>query len=246
MRTRMWLLAVIVAAAICGPLVAGPADGLPVGQPAPQFMLKTHAGDDFYLRDFAGEARGKRFRQERNVVVLSFFASWCKPCKQEIPVLHELAADYAADGVKFFLVNKGEEKGVVDNAIFEDKITLPVLLDPYEVACKKFKIKELPTLVVIDKTGNVTEYRTGYKTGDDKSLKEVLNKALGKVKTPPPPKVDSAAIKAKAKADSIEAAKAKKKKGAVKKPAAKAGEAKTPAAQPAPAKTPATKPAGSK
>lgn len=226
MRTKTCFLVCAVIAVACGGLLAGPGEGLTVGQPAPQFMLKAHAGEDFYTRDYVGEPRGKRFRQERNVMVLSFFASWCKPCKQEIPVLHDLAAVYASDGVKFFLVNKGEEKGVVDNCIFDDKITLPVLLDPYEVACKKFKLNELPTLVIIDTAGNVADHRTGFAPGDQESLKACLDKLLGKVKPAPVVKVDSAAIRAKAKADSTAAAKAKKKRGtkgkAPKKPAVKA------------------------
>jgi thiol-disulfide isomerase/thioredoxin len=231
MRTRTWLFLFLAAAMVCGRLLAEPAaagEGLAVGQPAPAFMLKTLAGDDFYTKDYVGETRGKRFRQERNVLVLSFFASWCKPCKQEIPFLHELAAQYAADGVKFYLVNKGEERSVAEGCVFDNKYTLPVLLDPYEVACKKYKLKELPTLVIIDRGGNVADYRTGFAPGDEVSLKASLDKLLGKVKPVPVAKVDSAAIRAKAKADSIEAAKAKKRKG---------GKGRAP-------KAPAVKPAG--
>jgi thiol-disulfide isomerase/thioredoxin len=230
MRTRTCLLFLLAVTAACGMLRAEPAaagEGLAVGQPAPAFMLKTLAGEDFYTKDYVGETRGKRFRQERNVLVLSFFASWCKPCKQEIPFLHELAVKYAADGVKFFLVNKGEERSVAEGCVLENVYTLPVLLDPYEVACKKYKLKELPTLVVIDRAGNVADYHSGFVPGDQDSLKAKLDKLLGKVKPVPVIKVDSTAIRAKAKADSTAAAKSKKKKGAKgKAPAA----AKTPAA----------------
>lgn len=217
MRANRWTLLLLAAALAAGTLPAEPGEGPVIGQPAPQFMLKTHAGEDFYTRDYAGEPRGKRFRQERNVLVLSFFASWCKPCKQEIPVLHELSSAYAGDGVKFFLVNKGEEKGIVDDCIFSDKITLPVLLDPYEVACKKFRLKELPTLAIIDKTGTLAYHHTGYAEGFRDTLRYQLDKLLGKL-----PKVDSAAIR-KAKADSIAAAKAKTKKKPAKAGKSKAG-----------------------
>lgn len=205
MRANRWILTLLAAALCAGTLPADPGQGPAIGQPAPQFMLKTHAGEDFYTRDYVGEPRGKRFRQERNVLVLSFFASWCKPCKQEIPYLHELSSAYAADGVKFFLVNKGEEKGTVDDCVFSDKITLPVLLDPYEVACKKFRLTELPTLAIIDRTGTLAYSHTGFAAGFPDTLRYQLDKLLGKL-----PKVDSAAIR-KARADSIAAAKAKPK-----------------------------------
>ncbi|HTY08288.1 MAG TPA: TlpA disulfide reductase family protein [Candidatus Edwardsbacteria bacterium] len=221
MPIRTVILALLLAA-LGGPLLrADQGTPLPLGQPAPQFMLKTHAGDDFYTHDYVGEPRGKRFRQERDVLVLSFFASWCKPCKQEIPYLTELAGNYARDSIKFFLVNKGEEKGVVDNCVFENAITLPVLLDPYEVACKKFQLKELPTLVIIDRAGNTAFYHQGYAPEFKDSLRVAIDKALGKWKPEPPkPKVDSAAIRAKAAADSAAAAKAKKKGGKGKAPKA--------------------------
>ena len=125
------------------------------------------------------------FRQERDILVLSFFASWCKPCKEEILYLQDLASKYAGDSVKFFLISKGEETNKVEACLAENKYTLPVLLDPYEVACKKYKLKELPTLVIIDRSGNVADYRSGYAPGDQDSLKGKLDKNARQGETGP-------------------------------------------------------------
>ncbi len=155
-----------------------------MGEPAPIFMAKTHDGRDFYLRDYCGQPRGQRNRQERNILVLSFFASWCKPCKAEMPMLQELASKYREDGILFYLVNKGESQDTVSNFLFEQVVNLPVLMDQYEVLAKKFQVRELPTLAVITKEGILAECHTGYAEGYQSILAGKLDSLLGKV----PPK----------------------------------------------------------
>jgi len=149
------------------------------GKPAPIVVLKTLDGSDFYLRDYCGQPRGPRQRQERNVVILSFFTSWCKNCKNEIPLLQELSSELAQYGAKFYLVNVGESKDTVENYIFNNVISLPVLMDQYEVASKKYQVKELPTLVMIDKEGILKEYHTGFVPTFGDSIKIKIRSLLG-------------------------------------------------------------------
>jgi len=149
------------------------------GKPAPIVVLKTLDGKDFYLRDYCGKIRGPRRRQERDVVVLSFFTSWCKNCKNEIPVLQQLASEMAGLPVKFYLVNVGQPRDTVENYVFQNVTTLPVLMDQYEVASKKYKVKELPTLVMIDKEGILKEYHTGFIPAYGDSIKIKIQSLLG-------------------------------------------------------------------
>jgi thiol-disulfide isomerase/thioredoxin len=144
------------------------------------FVAKAHDESEFYLRDYCGEPRGKRCRQERNVLVLSFFASWCKPCRAEMPMLQELASKYREEGVLFYLVNKGQPRDTVSEFLFEQVVTLPVLMDQYEVMSKKYGVRELPTLVVIGKDGRLAEYHTGYAEGYQSSLGRTLDSLLGR------------------------------------------------------------------
>lgn len=160
-------------------LPAGTADPGLCGQPAPIVVLKTLDGKDFYLRDYCGKIRGPRHRQERDVVILSFFTSWCKGCKLEIPVLQQLASEMAGLPVKFYLVNVGQPRDTVENYVFQNVTTLPVLMDQYEVASKKYKVKELPTLVMIDKDGILKEYHTGFIPAYGDSIKLKIESLLG-------------------------------------------------------------------
>lgn len=183
----------------------GAAEDLRPGDPAPAFVAKTYDDADFYLRDYCGEPRGKRYRQERNILVLSFFATWCKPCKEEIPVLQELSTKYKGEGVLFYLVNKGEGRDTVGDFLYERVVTLPVLMDRYEVLAKKYCVRELPTLVVIGKDGRLAEYHTGYHESYQRALAFKLDSLLGK----PLPKLQAAAAdiaprpKPKAKGKSV-------------------------------------------
>lgn len=171
--------------AVCCLLLVGvlasnlPADPGLCGQPAPIVVLKTLDGKDFYLRDYCGQVRGPRHRQEREVVVLSFFTSWCKNCKSEIPVLQQLASEMAGLPVKFYLVNVGQPRDTVENYVFQNVTTLPVLMDQYEVASKKYKVKELPTLVMIDKEGILKEYHTGFVPAYGDSIRMKIHSLLG-------------------------------------------------------------------
>lgn len=181
-------------------LPAAETAGLRPGDPAPAFVAKTHDEAEFYLRDYCGEPRGKRHRQERNILVLSFFASWCKPCKAEMPMLQELASKYRGDGVLFYLVNKGQPRDTVSGFLFEQVVSLPVLMDQYEVLAKKFCVRELPTLAVIGKDGKLAEYHAGYSENYQAALSFKLDSLLGKPLPKPQPAAPDSAGKPKPRA----------------------------------------------
>jgi len=182
-RDRLWIWAA-AAALLAGHCLAGQAGPPAIGQPAPIFVAKTFDGSDFYLRDYCGQPRGSRHRQERNILVLSFFATWCQPCRQEMPMLQELAAKYREDGVLFYLVNQGQSRDTVENFLFDQVINLPVILDQFEVLAQKFCVRELPTLAVVDRSGILAEYHTGYHPEYEKTLIHKLDSLLGRLPGP--------------------------------------------------------------
>jgi len=164
-------------------LAAGDKPGLKAGDPAPPIVLKNLDGTStFYLRDHCGEPRGPRKPQQRNVVVLSFFTTWCENCKKEIPCLQEMASRFAGDSIRFYLVNVGEDRDTVESYVFHRVISLPILHDEFQVTAKKYQANSLPTLVVIDKAGTIAEYHTGFVAGYEKELEAKLNLLLGKAK----------------------------------------------------------------
>ena len=179
-----WLvLCVLVAlpAIVCG---ASKADTLGIGSEAPPFVMRNLAtGEGVYLRDFTGKTmRDPWKKKERQVVVMSFWATWCQPCKNEIPILTRLADSLKGQPVKFFLINTMEKSEQVEDSIRATyqarKYTLPCLIDP---ACRYagiYSVRGLPVLVVIDKFGVVRKINHGYHEDFDIELSKFLKELV--------------------------------------------------------------------
>ncbi|MBT8138604.1 MAG: TlpA family protein disulfide reductase [Gammaproteobacteria bacterium] len=121
---------------------------------APDFTLKSNSGENLRLAEQRGD-----------VVLLNFWASWCGPCRQEMPHLNELQARYEALGLKVYGVNVDESSAEAERAIKSLKIAFPVLFDNSNTVAKLFDIDAMPTTVIIDKNGNMRYLHRGYKSG---------------------------------------------------------------------------------
>lgn len=152
---------------------------LKIGQKAPNFFLKTLEGKDFYLRDYCGEPRQIN-KTPRRYVLISFFASWCKPCRKEIPELEKIVEKYACDSLVVFLINAGDDEEKIYGFLKEIPTRIPVIMDIYGTAANKYCPKEegdrivLPTLTLIGKDGTLLYVHSGYR-GDLKELEEKLD-----------------------------------------------------------------------
>ena len=132
-----------------------------VGDDAPPVSLFRLDNNKYYhLKDDIGEKS----------VVFSFFATWCGPCKKEIPKLHEMVDSLATDSISIYLVDVQEKKKVVRPFKEKENIELPILLDKYGVYFEKYGGETLPLTVVIDKKGKISYYHTGYEKGDEVEL----------------------------------------------------------------------------
>ncbi len=125
--------------------------GLEVGQQAPAFELETIEGETVALSDYAGEQ-----------VVLNFWASWCPPCREELPELIEFGEE---TGIPVLGVNvtKNERRGKADVEAFltEVPVSFPVLLDEAGVVEKTYRVVALPTTYVIGTDGRITAKQIG-------------------------------------------------------------------------------------
>ena len=147
---------------------------LKVGDPAPTFYAKTMDNRSFFLSD--------SLERNQNPIVFSFFATWCVPCRKEIPMLDTVRTKYP--DIDFYLVNVSgltqgkrvlkEDPKLVKKMIESLGTTMPVLMDKYGNAANKYDALVLPRLVVID-SGKIAYAHTGYDDGDDKKLIEILN-----------------------------------------------------------------------
>lgn len=133
--------------------------GLRIGNQAPDFTLQTLTGKSIRLSDY----RGKK-------VILNFWATWCPPCKAEVPDFVKFYAEARTDNVEIVAVNiTADEKSKADVAEFVKaySITYPVLLDEQGVVAKRYAISAIPTTYLLDTKGRVVQKHTGlleYKT----------------------------------------------------------------------------------
>ena len=130
---------------------------------APDFTLKSVDGDNLRLSEFRGE-----------VVLINFWASWCGPCRQEMPVLSELHDKYKALGFTVLGVNVEEESGKARKLLQEMPVSFPVLLDNDSVVSKLYDVVAMPSTVLVDRDGNMRYQHKGYKPGlEDVYLQQI-------------------------------------------------------------------------
>jgi len=167
---------------------AGEQDSLKVGSPAPTFVMRNIiSGEPVFLRDFAGTTLRRASRNRpKQVVVLSFWATWCEPCKKEIPLLMKMADAYAGKPVQFFLVNTLEQskepthtEDSVKAALQTRGYTLPCMVDATGRVADSYRVRSLPVLVVIDKDGIIRRINRGYEEGFESGLRTLLNELAG-------------------------------------------------------------------
>ncbi len=121
------------------------------GSRAASFALKTLEGEPVAL----DQTRGK-------VVVLDFWATWCPPCREELPSIEKLRVEFAGQ-VQFFGVND-EDSGTVKDFLRKHKYELPVLMDTKRQVDRQYGISAIPTMFIIDKQGVIREHFIGSRS----------------------------------------------------------------------------------
>jgi len=135
----------------------------------------------------AKDKRGKRFSLKQlrgTVVVLTFGASWCKPCKKELPAYEKLAKRYKDKGarVRFVAINIDSERRKADRFLAETNVkTMSVVFDPSGAAVDRYEPETMPTTYVLDGKGIVREVHNGYVKGDEKKIMRVVDSLLKKL-----------------------------------------------------------------
>jgi thiol-disulfide isomerase/thioredoxin len=162
----------------------GKADSLTIGDPVKPFVMRDIITDaPVFLRDYIGKRLRRGSKQtEQHVVVLSFWATWCEPCKVEIPLLTEMAKEFEGQPVKIFLVNTMEYAGVTEEAVREEYIkrgyTLQCLVDASGRVARLNTVRGLPMIVVIGKDGTIQKVNRGFHEDFDVELKEKVAELL--------------------------------------------------------------------
>lgn len=121
---------------------------------APDFTLKSNQGVNIRLEELKGE-----------VVMLNFWASWCGPCRQEMPLMNEIFAKYEDLGFTILAVNVDENQADADRFLDAVPVDFPVVYDSTSEVSEMYSVDAMPTTVMIDRDGNKRFLHRGYKPG---------------------------------------------------------------------------------
>jgi thiol-disulfide isomerase/thioredoxin len=140
--------------------------------PAAEFAGKPAI--DFTLKDLKGRAHSLKSLRGKTVLI-DFWATWCGPCRITMPQVAKIHTEYKNRGVEVLSINVGESAAKAGDYLKKNGYTFTSLLDEDRTVSTRYKINGIPTLVVIDPSGKVTDYLVGAR--DDVALRAALKKA---------------------------------------------------------------------
>ena len=156
---------------ICGlatSVVANPI--LKVGAASPSFVLQNLEGGTISLTRYLSN----------QVIILSFFASWSKSCQQEILFLQELASKHKKDNLKIIAISYDRKIDELKEFVRNTNLSIEILHDKKLKTLKDFRILILPTLFIIDKSGNINSIFVDF----DDNVQEAVSKETDQLLKP--------------------------------------------------------------
>jgi thiol-disulfide isomerase/thioredoxin len=126
--------------------------------PAPSFQLSGRGGKHIDLTQFKGQ-----------VVMINFWATWCGPCRQEMPLLEDIYKKYKPMGFTMLAVNVEPDSKAAEAWLgkLAKPVSFPVAFDTESKVSKLYKVAGMPSTVFVDRKGNIRVMHKGYKPGDE-------------------------------------------------------------------------------
>lgn len=149
------LAALAVATVVLAPLAALAAPPAVQG-PAPDFQLAARGGGTVRLADLRGQ-----------VVMLNFWATWCGPCRKEMPLLDDIHRKYKPMGFTLLGVNVESDSKLAEDFLKKVPVGFPILFDTESKVSTLYAVNAMPTTVIVDRKGVVRMIHRGYKPGDE-------------------------------------------------------------------------------
>jgi peroxiredoxin len=174
---RVPILFAVLLVTACAPKAPGAADPSRSAGRATDFSLSSVDGKTVHLSDYLG----------KDVVLLSFWATWCAPCVGEMPKLEELYQRFHARGFTVLSISMDGPETIsnVDSTVRRLGVTYPVLLDEEtRVVALYNPARDAPFTLIIGKDGRIAESRVGYAPGDEKMLADRVESLLAASASP--------------------------------------------------------------
>lgn len=159
---RFLAIACLSGALLSAPLLAGEASG-----PAADFSLPSRGGPPVSLSALRGQ-----------VVLINFWATWCGPCRKEMPLLEQIQKKYAPLGFTMLGINVEEDTTQMEAFLGDVPVTFPVLLDPANQVSKLYDVAAMPSTVIVDRKGNIRFIHQGYQPGDENRYQDVIRQLI--------------------------------------------------------------------
>lgn len=137
------------------------------GRPAPDFALRSSTGENLRLSEYRGD-----------VVMINFWATWCGPCRQEMPLLDDLYNRYQRVGFNLLGVNIDDDSSRAMDMMAELGVDFPVLFDDRKEVSRMYEVDAMPVTVLVDREGNVRYVHQGYKPGYEEMYLDEIRSLL--------------------------------------------------------------------
>ena len=157
----MSCLLLVFTGCVEGPVIAK------VGKAAPDFTLVDRKGKSWTLSELKGQ-----------VVFINFWATWCPPCRKEMPAMQKLYEKMPKDKFKMLAILNKDEPALADLFVLKSGITIPVLDDQVSGVGPKYGLTGLPETFIIDKEGVVREKIIGPAEWNSAHITTMLNKYI--------------------------------------------------------------------
>jgi len=131
------------------------------------FTLKAASGENIRLEEMRGD-----------VILINFWASWCGPCRQEMPYLDDLQKDFSNLGFTVLGINVEQDSGSAKAFIDELKVSFPVLFDNKQLVSQLYKVDSMPMTVMIDRNGFSRLVHRGYVEGDEVAYRTIIKELI--------------------------------------------------------------------
>ncbi|MFI0374842.1 MAG: TlpA family protein disulfide reductase [Candidatus Thiodiazotropha sp.] len=133
----------------------------------PDFTLKSREGVNIKLSELRGQ-----------VVMVNFWASWCGPCRQEMPLLQQLFDRYQSLGFSLLGVNVDEDRAAADKMLRDVPVSFPILYDDRSKVSKQYQVKAMPSTFMVDRDGRLRYLHKGYKPGYEEEYQQQIRQLL--------------------------------------------------------------------